>query len=233
MFCPKCGTPSDDAATFCGNCGNPLSSEPVVFAAPKKGSHWPPVIIMAVMLCLGLACFFLFPKNRDSNVQQPSSAEGEYLHYSTGTVTFHAEYYDGGTSLTIPDTFDSMPVMRIGEEGFAGSYMLEEVILPRSLIEIDDSAFAECTALRGIYVPEAVFRIGSHAFADCVSLEAVYIHDSIQTIESDAFTGCDSLRHLFFDGTLAQWKTLFHGELPMSVTLYCSDGAYQQGPSFP
>ncbi len=232
MFCPKCGSPCDETSQFCGNCAAPLSLEPVVFAAPKKGSHLPPVIIMAVMLCIGLVCFFLFPKNRSEAIPEATAAR-DHFSYSSGTVTFFPEYYTGGESLTVPDTMNNLPVLRIGENGFSGSDMLEEVILPATIIEIDDCAFVGCTSLRGIYIPRTVFRIGNRAFADCTALEAVYIHSSIQTIENDAFTGCTGLQHILFDGTLGQWKTLYTGELPMSVTLHCSDGTYQQEPAAP
>lgn len=231
MFCPKCGTPCGENAQFCTSCAAPLSLEPVVFAKPKKGSHLPPVIIMAVMLCIGLVCFFLFPKNRGNDA--PNATQRHHFECVMGTVTFFPEYYTGAQSLTVPDTMDDMPVLRIGEYGFANSDMLEEVILPESLIEIDDSAFEGCTSLRGIYIPGFVFRIGNRAFADCTALEAVYIHGNIQTIENDAFTGCTQLRHILFNGTLSQWKTLYIGELPMSVTLHCTDGSFQQGPVKP
>lgn len=232
MFCPNCGSPCAETGGFCGSCGAPLSSEPVVFAVPKKGSHLPPVIIMAVMLCIGMVCFFLFPKNRGNTVPEATAA-GDPFSFHSGTVTFFPEYYPGGESLTVPDTMNNLPVLRIGENCFSGCGMLEEVILPATIIEIDDSAFAGCASLRGIYIPRTVFRIGSRAFADCTSLEAVYIHGSIHTIENDAFAGCDGLRHILFDGTLNQWKALYSGELPMSVTLHCSDGTYQLNPAIP
>ena len=231
MFCPKCGTPCEENSPFCANCAAPLSQEPVVFAQPKKGSHLPPVIIMAVMLCIGLLCFFLFPKDRGSDM--PEATQRRHFECSMGTLQFYPEYYSGGESLTVPDTLDDMPVLRIGIKGFADSDMLEEVILPSSLIEIDDSAFEGCASLRGIYIPDSVFRIGSRAFASCTALEAVYIHGNTQTLETDAFSGCENLRHIFFDGTLSQWKALYSGELPMSVTLYCSDGTFRQGPVLP
>ena len=231
MFCPKCGTPCGENAQFCTSCAAPLSQEPVTFAQPNKGSHLPPVIIMAVMLCIGLVCFVLFPKHRGNSA--PTATQRHHFECVMGTVTFSPEYYTGDESLTVPDTMDDMPVLRIGESCFANSDMLEEVILPESIIEIDNSAFEGCASLRGIYIPGSVFRIGSRAFADCTALEAVYINGNIQTIENDAFTGCTELRHIFFNGTLRQWKALYSGELPMSVTLYCSDGTYQQGPVMP
>ncbi len=232
MFCPKCGTPCEENSRFCTNCGGSLSLEPVTFGKPRKGSLLPPVIIMAVMLCIGLVCFFLFPKNRETAPPE-TIAPQSYLQCIMGTVLFLPDHYTGGESLTVPDIIDDMPAMRIGEHGFAHADMLEEVILPETLIEIDNSAFEGCSSLRGIYIPQSVFRIGNRAFSDCTALEAVYVHGNIQTIENDAFAGCTGLQHILFDGTLRQWKTLYTGELPMTVTLHCSDGTYQQGPVLP
>lgn len=232
MFCQRCGCPCEESAIHCPGCGNPLSHSPVVFTPPKKGSHLPPVIIMAVMLCLGVICFFLFPKNRNDNLPDPTP-QRSHFEFSNGTIQFWEDNYTGGSSLTVPETIDNMPVLRIGECCFLDCDTLEEVILPAGIIEIDDSAFSDCDALRGIYIPGNVFRIGERAFADCEKLEAIYIHDSIQTIEMTAFDGCRNLRHVFFSGSVDQWTLLFQGELPDSVTLYCDDGVFQQFPSRP
>lgn len=254
MFCPKCGSLCDEQNNFCSQCGAPISHAPVVFSlpqipseaecvpqsesvdqpevipTPKKGSHLPPLIIMAVMLCIGLVCFFLFPKDRNEAALDTPVQKDHFEIYSS-TLLFWPEYYTGGASLTVPDILNSMPVLRIGDFAFYDSDMLEEVILPNTVIEICDGAFEECSALRGIYIPGSVYRIGYRAFADCDALEAIYIHNTIQTIEPDAFEGSEAMRHVFFDGTVAQWTDLFRGELPDQVTLYCTDGVFQQHPS--
>ena len=233
MYCPKCGFHNEEGAKLCAGCGCPMPAEPLLFGQPKKGSHWPPVIIMAVMVVLGLIFYFLFPL-KDTPQAIPLPTEKNMFEYSSGTITsFDPAQYDGSASLTIPDTVDSLPVVRIGASAFADCDSLEEIILPQHLLEIGNSAFEGCDALRGIYIPATVLRIGSRALAQCSNLEAVYLNGTIETIEADAFADCLSLRFIFFDGTSAQWQELFTGEVMPFTYGICSDGMLQQGPAKP
>lgn len=233
MFCPKCGARHDDQSLYCGSCGSALPTAPVVFGEPKKGSHWPPVLIMAAMAVVGLVCFFLFPLG-GSDPSPTMPVKDSWCEFYNGALThFYPDLYNGGKSLTIPETINGQPVLRIGKTSFYDCDTLSEVILPQGLVEIGDSAFENCGALRGIYIPETTARIGSRAFAHCGSLEAVCISDTIESIEADAFTGCDSLHYIIFSGTITQWEAVFRGEVGIFTYVYCSDGVVQQGPAHP
>lgn len=226
MFCPKCGTPHDEESLFCGNCGNPLPTEPVTFVIPRKGSHRAPLLIMAAMAILGLIFFFLFPSGESP---APPLSEIPWLSHSGGTlIAFDQDQYAAGSQLTIPDTIDGERILRIGGGCFAGCDSLEEVILPHGLVEIQSRAFESCTALRGIYIPETVLHIRDGAFRGCTALEAICISSTVKTMESDALSGCESLKYILFDGTIAQWKALYGGKLPAATLIYCTDGTFQQ-----
>jgi hypothetical protein len=41
MYCPECGDKNDEGATFCGNCGNPLTSSPSSMRAVPQ-QRYPP-----------------------------------------------------------------------------------------------------------------------------------------------------------------------------------------------
>ncbi len=230
MFCPKCGTPCPDDVSFCSSCGNALPTEPVLFGAPKKGSHKVPLLIMAIMTITGLICYFLFPLGGSSAVTTTPKKDSLF-EYSSGTIHhFYAQNYTGGASLTVPNTIDDEPVLQVGEGAFTNCSSLEEIILPANLIEIEDYAFFFCTSLRGIYIPESVVRIGRSAFEGCTALEAICIHSSVQSIDEDAFSGCDKLHYILFGGTIAQWQALYSGEISTFTYVYCTDGLYRQVP---
>ena len=64
-------------------------------------------------------------------------------------------------------------VEKIGKKAFKGCN-IKELLLPKSLIEIDDNAFNSNKFLRTISIPENVKRIGKSSFAFC-PLRNVYI----------------------------------------------------------
>jgi hypothetical protein len=74
MFCPKCGDKNDEGATFCGNCGNPLTSSPssakaftqesappAQTSSPPQQSYPPPTTQTSKSGVLGAILNFLFP----------------------------------------------------------------------------------------------------------------------------------------------------------------------------
>jgi hypothetical protein len=58
MFCPKCGAKNDDGASFCSNCGNSLTPQPVHPAAPPPGAGYgmasivPNYMVQAILVTL-------------------------------------------------------------------------------------------------------------------------------------------------------------------------------------
>lgn len=54
MVCPKCGNTCESNHRFCSVCGSELFM-------PEKGSHLPPILIMAGLSVIGIVLFFLFP----------------------------------------------------------------------------------------------------------------------------------------------------------------------------
>lgn len=54
MTCPNCGAQCESGHLFCSRCGSTLKQE-------KRGSHLPPILIMAGLSLVGIILFFLFP----------------------------------------------------------------------------------------------------------------------------------------------------------------------------
>lgn len=56
MNCPHCGTPYHENAEFCIRCG--MRREPDATVQYKEGTHWIPLLIMAILALSGLLVYF-------------------------------------------------------------------------------------------------------------------------------------------------------------------------------
>ena len=58
-----------------------------------------------------------------------------------------AAYSGTATTVSIPDTYRSLPVTTVGAEAFAGNTTVTRIVIPASVTKLDATAFAGCTAL--------------------------------------------------------------------------------------
>ena len=102
---------------------------------------------------------------------------------------------DAAGSLTIPSTYNDIPVTSIGEKAFADCSELTSVTIPDSVTSIEDRAFAECSELTSVTIPVLVTSIGASAFTNCSSLTSVTIPACVETVGDYAFqlTGLTSV----------------------------------------
>ncbi len=95
--------------------------------------------------------------------------------------------------LVIPDTFNGLPVTKIGYGAFSMSEGITEVIIGKNITAIGSNAFKNCKNLVSITIPDNVESIGESAFEHCDSLESVVIGDGITSIGNFTFNSCGSL----------------------------------------
>lgn len=195
-------------------------AEPVPM--PKKGRLWPPVLALCIMICVGLAAFFLAPK-------APTPVRSCFT-VENGVLYFDATLYTGDEELTVPATVNGMTVTAISENCFADCDHLTTIILPETVTMIGDKAFSGCDALRGIYFPDGVRSVGAGALAQCPQLEAVYFPGSITEIGDGCLDNCNRLQYIMFDGTYTQWRELYDGIFQNQVELHTKDGVYRAQP---
>lgn len=69
--------------------------------------------------------------------------------------------------ITVPATYNGVPVKEIADDTFSGLRYLKEVKLPSGLQKIGKKAFADCTALEFIVIPSTVTAISENAFDNC------------------------------------------------------------------
>lgn len=65
-----------------------------------------------------------------------------------------------------------------------------------------------CTQLQEVWVGEGTNTIGEGDFSGCTSLHTIHIPVSVDRIETKAFMDCTSLTHIYYDGTMEQWKAV-------------------------
>ncbi len=78
---------------------------------------------------------------------------------------------------------------------------LKFIAMPNTLTEVADNAFVGCTSLDNIQFPKKLTKIGHHAFADCTNLRNVDIPGLVTDIEEYAFKDCNvkSIYSYLFD----------------------------------
>lgn len=127
-----------------------------------------------------------------------------------------------GGVISVPDTYDGLPVLEIGESAFSGCAGITEINIPSSVDKIgisafencialekvsyqgsafesssrviDAAAFKMCIALKKVLLPGGLVEIREKAFASCSALEEISLPDTVKTIGASAFSLCSSLK---------------------------------------
>lgn len=107
-------------------------------------------------------------------------------------------------TLTIPETFQGLPVKRIADYGFTSDYYKRDpvseeycnnittnVVLPSTLEEIGIEGLACLTRIEEIVLPESVKVLGKGAFEGCARLKRVNLPYGITEIPAYCFQDCD------------------------------------------
>ncbi len=144
--------------------------------------------------------------------------------------------------ISIPDTYNSLPVTGVGASAFKGCKGLVSVTIPDSVTSIGASAFQNCESLTSITIPcgvtnigrctfmgtdlvsvtipDGVTSIGAYAFSECLSLSSIIIPDSVESIGEDAFSCCESLVSIAIpDSVTSIGRRAFMGSALRSITI--------------
>ena len=139
-------------------------------------------------------------------------------------------YIGAETALTVPETFDSLPVDEICARAFADNTALESVTLPAGVTTIGVRAFAGCTALTAVSlpanltaipgglfegcvkltnarIPESVTSIGSYAYSECAKLSGITLPPALESIGKNAFSGCTRLSSIVIPDSVTKLDT--------------------------
>lgn len=100
----------------------------------------------------------------------PAAVRADFTYTTAnGQVTITGYSGTVPSVLEIPDTINSLPVVRIGGQvAFSYNYMLTNVTIPKSLTSLADATFFACINLKGVYFEgnapnlESPYVFGSH-----------------------------------------------------------------------
>ena len=106
------------------------------------------------------------------------------------------DYNGNHTTLEIPSTIGKKTVVEIGDEAFAQSYLLTEIVIPDTVRVIGDHAFRGCLALEKIVIPDSVKEIGDYAFFGCWAAKTLEIGAGLNKMGSQAIQYCKSLESI-------------------------------------
>lgn len=145
-------------------------------------------------------------------------------NYETGECSIY-KYIGNEETVTIPDYINGLPVTNIFSYAFYECESVENIELPKELIEIGEFAFLGCTSLCTLDVPDKVQNINNHAFAGS-SLETLYIPESVTYLGNFFVEDCDQLKTIYYAGTQSQWNDIFLEDIdlpymPAGATVIC------------
>lgn len=104
------------------------------------------------------------------------------LSYS---VTGYTKY---DSAYTILDTYNGLPVTRIGQGAFQYADFIDTIYIPDSVTIIEDYAFYACTNLTSVQLSANLISIGAQAFTGCAYLQYISLPVGLLTIGRQAFS---------------------------------------------
>jgi hypothetical protein len=137
-----------------------------------------------------------------------TASEGFFYTPTLDGLGYIVESYVGNaTSIALPATYNSKPVLEIGEYLFYNNGSLISIVLPSQLKTIGLAAFKNATSLTSIVLPSTVTTIGADAFSGAIALASVNFSASLQTIGNNAFEWCASLTAVDLPANLTDINT--------------------------
>lgn len=155
----------------------------------------------------------------------------DFLLISDGGNSYSVSGYVGTTTdITIPSSYNGLPITAIKDGAFQNSE-IQSVIIPDSVTAICASAFQNCKNLKSVTLGSGVEIIGTYAFYLCGKLEEVNFGNGLKDISNGAFRECSSLSKIIIpektenisDYAFAYCSALAEVTLPKSLATIGND----------
>ena len=97
---------------------------------------------------------------------------------------------------------------KIGRAAFMGCsslqscLLLECIILPSSVVEIEDNVFSDCIKLKRVVLNKGLQKIGDESFRGCSTLQSIKLPSTVVEIGSYAFSGCINLNQVVLNNAI-------------------------------
>lgn len=120
--------------------------------------------------------------------------------------------------LTIPGTFEGLPVTRILEGACREKTKIEKLVLSEGIESIERYAFFGCTNITDIAFPHSLKTIGDYAFGSLPYIESINLVEGLERIGNCAFVTDEELANVSLPSSL-KW-------IGSSAFLSCAKLAY-------
>ncbi len=133
-------------------------------------------------------------------------------------------YTGSSTAVTIPEYYDSKPVIGIVSGVFKDNATLTSISSAGFFLQtIGNSAFENCDALTSVNIPGLV-TIGDKAFYDCDGMTSFSMSSAVTTVGEDAFAYCDNLASFHVGKEFKNHKGNFLTYCPKLTTITVENG---------
>lgn len=117
----------------------------------------------------------------------------------------------------------------IADHAFYDCDNLKELYLHNLIESVGDRAFFDCSSLEFLDIPYGVKSLGDGAIGSCDAMVSLTIPNSILKLGSDVFMWNVGLRHVYYEGSLAEWYEIEKGAewtdgTPVLYTVHCNNG---------
>ncbi len=190
---------------------------------------WLTIAAMAVTV---FACLFAaaFTMSHPSNAEAVLDGEYSYTLIETESgesaykVAVRTSMRNTVTKLTVPGTFNGLPVVEVADNGFVSCPNLQYVLLSKNITKIGNNAFMNCAKLKHVGMLN-VESIGNNAFALCKVLERLYIPKTVSTVgttilrnnPNTVYVQC--ARSELGDGWQPTWSAYATGEIVYDASI--------------
>jgi len=150
------------------------------------------------LLALGLACGTLGAGAMLATGCKEQKKELAYYLSEDGTyyIVSGIGTYEGDT-LTIPETYNQLPVKGIFDRAFYDCDGLTSVTIPNHITELGYGIFEDCDGLEKAVIGNNVRTLPSAMFAGCKNLFSITLGSNVENIVVNAFDGCTRLVEVY------------------------------------
>ncbi|MEI3376534.1 MAG: leucine-rich repeat protein [Coriobacteriales bacterium] len=227
MFCPNCGSPSDDVASFCAVCGSELpkahgnvaSQEPerITYAAAnlaQEDSFVRASMGYQTFACPNCGMSTLVPDANGITAHCENCGSDIDIRTREVTVERHEHTHNYITYQNLDDHFElSHDNSVVRGLGAAARVDVSHVTIPgnHGITAIGDGFLYDSTQTESVELPAGLQRIGASAFCNCRKLAEVEIPATVSMIDSSAFENCESLTRIVIPDNARLGESVFRG----------------------
>lgn len=190
----------------------------------------PKVKKIILLSIVAVACMFLRSDQVNAYTGKVTDENKITWNYTLENDEIVEIKYESGEiqeNLYIPSYLNGYPLTKIQADAFESNMNLKNVIIPKTVKEIEYWAFSSCKNLVGIKIDEdsALTKIGKQAFYGCSNLDNITIPDTVIEIGFGAFDRTiwydkKPYGELYINNVLYSYK----GEMPENTNIVIKEG---------